>query len=310
MDTQLNYQPILSCLFNCRSNNEAHEVLSDPQKRKKYDQFGQYWQQAERAGASASTSAGSSGFGGGFQEGGFNSADFEQYGNFNEFIEELLGRRGSRAGGRRTYSYRTAGSDEFQDFGGFGSDPFGGGFSQSIPQDSEAAIALTLSEAFNGTQKRLGIGDETVTVRIPAGAKSGSRIRIKGKGQASPFSQQRGDLYLTIQLEPHPTFKFEGDNIVCEVPIAPWEAALGGEIEVPTPEGSVRMRVPAEVDSGQSLRLKGKGWKTPKGDRTDEIVRLKIVSPKDLSDTEKDYWQKLQQSSSFDPRQKLEEVRL
>ena len=296
-----------------KSINEAHEVLSDPKKREKYDQFGQYWQEAERAGATTGASAGGAGFGG-FQGGRYSSADFDQYGDFNEFIEELLGRsRGGRSG-RRTYTYRTSNGEEFQDFngfgGGFGSDPFGGGFSQGVPQDSEAAIALTFSEAFNGTQKRFGLGNETVNVRIPAGAKPGSRIRVKGKGQASPFNQQRGDLYLTIELTPHPFFKFEGDNIVCEVPIAPWEAALGTQIEVPTPEGSVKMRVPAGIDSGQSLRLRGKGWKQSKGARTDQIVRLKIVSPKDISETEKEYWQKLAQASSFAPREKLEDVRL
>ena len=287
-----------------KSINEAHEVLSDPEKRKQYDQFGQYWQEAERA-ASAGASASDSDFGG-FQGGGYSSADFDRYRDFNEFIEELLGRgRGGRSG-RRTYSYQSSGDG----FGGFGADPFGTGFSQGVPQDAEAAIALTFSEAFNGTQKRFSLGDETVTVRIPAGAKPGSRIRVKGKGQTSPFSQQRGDLYLTIELTPHPFFSFEGDNIVCEVPIAPWEAALGSQINVPTPEGSVKMSVPAGVDSGQSLRLKGKGWKKPKGDCTDQIVRLKIVSPKDISEAEKEYWEKLTKTSSFAPREKLEEVRL
>lgn len=283
--------------------NEANEVLSDPEKRSKYDQFGQYQQQPGHS--EAYSGAYSTG-------GGFDPADFDQYGSFSEFIEELLGNqgRGGRSRSYRTTSSARSGTGGFGGFGG-GFDGFRDDFSSAPPQDSEAAIALTLSEAFGGTQKRLSLSDgEALTVRIPAGAKPGSRIRLKGKGPRSPFNPQRGDLYLTVELLPHSFFQFEGENITCEVPIAPWEAALGAQIEVPTPDGSVKMRVPAGVDSGQSLRLKGKGWKGPKGDRTDQIVRLKIVSPKDITDTERDYWQKLQQSSSFNPRQSIEDVQL
>ena len=287
--------------------NEAHEVLSDPEKRKKYDQFGQYWQQAERQ----APAGGSAGYSTGYRATDF-SQDFDQYGSFSDFINDLLGRQGrSGSSTGRTYRYTTDTADGFQDFGGFGGDPFGAGFDQGTPSDLEAAITLTFSEAFHGTQKRLAIGsDETITVRIPPGAKSGSRIRIKGKGQISPFSQQRGDLYLTVDLQPHPHFRFVGDNILCTVPIAPWEAALGAQIDVPTPEGKVKMKIPSGVDSGQRLRLKGKGWRNQKGDRTDELIELKIVSPKDLSASEKDYWQKLQQASAFNPRQQLENVTL
>jgi curved DNA-binding protein len=177
-------------------------------------------------------------------------------------------------------------------------------------QDTEAAIALTFSEAFHGTQKRLQIGEETITVRIPPGAKLGSRIRLKGKGQISTFSQQRGDLYLTIELLPHHFFKFEGDNIACDIPISPEEAVLGAQIEVPTPGGEVTMKIPPGVDSGQALRLRGKGWRNPKGDRTDLIVRLKIVTPKDLTPDEKECYEKLRQTSRFNPRRTLAEVRL
>ncbi len=115
--------------------------------------------------------------------------------------------------GRRVYSYRTgtadaAGFDEYEDI-------FGAGSRTSAPAaDTEAAIALTFSEAFHGVQKRLQLDDETINVRIPPGAKPGSRIRVKGKGRPSPFSQARGDLYLTIELLPHPFFRFEGDDIL------------------------------------------------------------------------------------------------
>lgn len=279
--------------------NEAHEILSDPEKRQKYDQFGQYWQQAA-AGAPPAGDA------------GFEGIDFGQYGSFDDFINELLGRFGRSGTGRRVYTYRTTtgpqGFREYVDFGS-GDDPFSR-FTDISTQDTEAAIALTLSEAFHGAQKRLQIGEEAVTVRIPPGAKSGSRLRLKGKGQISPFSQQRGDLYLTIELLPHDFFRFEGDDIACEVPISPEEAVLGAQIDVPTPDGKVKMTIPPRVDSGQALRLRGKGWCNSKGDRTDLLVRLKIVTPKELTPREKECYEKLRATSSFNPRGALAEVRL
>ncbi|MCU0526429.1 MAG: DnaJ domain-containing protein [Elainella sp. Prado103] len=283
--------------------NEAYEVLSDADKRRKYDQFGQYWNRMD--GAS----------GAGVDFGGF---DFSQYGSFDDFINELLGRFGGGApgAGGRTYTYRTSPGAGYPGAGtghsgtGYGgySDPFRD--TTSPGQDLESTISLTLSEAFNGTQKRLNLGNETVTVRIPAGAKPGSRIRVKEKGQINPYSRRRGDLYLIVETKPHPFFQFEGDNLVCEVPIAPDEAVLGAAIEVPTPDGSVTMNVPAGIRSGQTLRLRGKGWRTPKGDRTDQLVRVMIVPPTNLSTPERDLYEKLRSNRSSDPRSALKQVKL
>lgn len=268
--------------------NEAQEVLSDPEKRKKYDQYGQYWQQVGQQQSQAGATPRS---GVGVDVGGY---DFSQYGSFDDFIEELLGGLGGRGGSRRrTYSYRTSGGEGFSEPG----------------QDVEAAITLSFSEAFNGVQQQFKLGNETIKVRIPPGAKPGSRLRVRGKGQPSPFSGQRGDLYLNIELKSHPFFTFEDDNIVCEIPISPPEAALGAQIEVPTPDGKVTMKIPPGVDSGQSLRLRGKGWPNPKGDRTDQIVKLKIVTPKELTDIEKEYYEKLQQESNFNPRSSILDFR-
>ena len=281
--------------------NEAQEVLSDSDKRSKYDRFGQYWQQA---------AAGTPPPGAGVGTGGF---DYSQYGSFEDFINELLGRFGGSAGessgGRRVYSYST--SSPGGGFSGF-EDMFGSASGdRHVPAaDTEAAITLSFSEAFHGTQKRLQLDGERIDVRIPSGAKPGSRIRIKGKGRISPYSQQRGDLYLTIDLQPHPLFKFKGDNIVCEVPITPEEAALGTEIKVPTPDGSVTMKIPSGVDSGQSLRLRNKGWRGPKGKRSDQLIELKIVTPKELTPRERECYEKLRRVSSFNPRRSIEEVRL
>jgi curved DNA-binding protein len=159
-------------------------------------------------------------------------------------------------------------------------------------------------------QQRLQLADDTINVRIPAGATPGSRIRLKGRGRPSPFTQQRGDLYLTIEILPHPFFRFEGDNLVCDVPIRPDEAVLGAEISVPTPDGSVKIKVPKGTKLGQSLRLRGKGWTLPKGGRGDLFAKLQIVTPQDLSSIEQEYYEKIQENSSFNPRVQLEEIKL
>ena len=274
--------------------NEAQEVLSDPEKRTQYDQYGQYWQQVGQGGTPPGTSSGS---GYSVNTDGF---DFASYGNFEDFINEILG-RAAGSQGRTSYSYRTSSPGEFSNFDDYGDLP---------GQDSEAAIALTFSEAFNGTQKQFRIGDETVKVRIPPGAKTGSRLRIKGKGQTSPFSGQRGDLYLNIELQPHPLFKFQGDNLIAEIPITPPEAVLGAEITVPTPDGKVTMKVPSGVSSGQSLRLKERGWRKPNNQRSDLIVKLKIVTPKEIGEAEREYYQKIDEASNFNPRSNLEDLKL
>ncbi|MUG98899.1 DnaJ domain-containing protein [Scytonema sp. UIC 10036] len=281
--------------------NEAYEVLSDSDKRKKYDQFGQYWKQASEGFPSGGV---------GVDMGGF---DFSQYGSFDEFISELLGRFGGTAGARGTrqaYSYSTSAgsrSSGFSGFSDFGTQDVG---SAGATQDSEATITLNFSEAFHGVQKHINLGSEVVDIRIPAGAKTGSRLRVRGKGPVNPFTQQRGDLYLKVELQPHSLFQFEGDNLVCEIPITPDEAVLGASVEVPTPDGMVTVKIPAGVRSGQSLRLRGKGWPQPRGGRGDQLIKVAIVPPKDMTPQEQEYYEKLRAIRTFNPRANLQHIRL
>jgi len=290
--------------------SEAYEVLSDSEKRQKYDQYGQYWKQAAPGWPSG---AGAGGVGV-----DMNGFDFSQYGSFDEFINELLGRfntTGPTNSNNRTYTYRTGTGAGTTGFGGFndfaGSDYSGvNNRASGVGADREATITLTWSEAFHGVQKRFDLGNELIDVRIPPGAKSGSRIRVRGKGQPNPLNQQRGDLYLNVELKPHSFFQFDGDNLLCELPVMPDEAVLGATIEVPTPDGTVSVNIPAGIRSGQSLRLRGKGWPKPKGGRSDQLVRVVIATPKDISPVEREYYEKIRASRSDNPRSFLGQVQL
>ncbi len=289
--------------------SEAYEVLSDKEKRTKYDQYGQYWQQASRAGGGMPTGA----------PGGATGFDFGAYGSFDDFINELLGRMGGAGAGRsQSYSYQQRPGSAGFNTGGFGNSGFGfdprtasGASSRAAgsaasgrgPLDQDAELKLSMSEAFRGAQKRFSIGGESVTVSIPAGVKKGSKIRLKGKGARNPQTQERGDVYLTVSLMPHGFFSFDGSNLTCEVPITPDEAVLGAKISVPTPDGNVTVSVPPGVKSGQSLRLRGKGWPSKKGaSRSDLLVKVVITPPKALGEEEKALYEKIRDSRTSDPR--------
>ena len=291
--------------------SEAYEVLSDTQKRSQYDNFGQYWQQSDTTGYTNSNTS-SSNYN---TKVDFGGTDFSQYGNFEEFINELLGRfstPGNDGSNSSSYTYQTSTKNNrsYSTGSNFSSHFQDNTVNQKTTSvNSEATIDLSFSEAFRGTTKRLVLGTETIEVRIPAGAKPGTRIRLAGKGQVN-YGQARGDLYLNVKLTPHSFFDFEGDNLVCEVPVSPDEAVLGASISIPTPDGTVNMKVPPGIRSGQVLRLRGKGWSTPKGDRTDQLVKIIIATPKKITAQEKEYYEKIRNIRSENPRDSLRGISL
>jgi curved DNA-binding protein len=286
--------------------SEANEILSDVDKRSQYDKFGQYWKQSEqpsrtntRSNNSTSTST---------PPGDFNSVDFGQYNNFDDFVNELLGRFSNSGTGSTASSKSTATKTTTSKSSDTTTTNTSTNKGTNVNGDREATIGLSLTEAFKGVQKSFNLGSETIKVRIPGGAKAGSRIRVRGKGNVSTFDTQRGDLYLTIELQPHPFFRLDGEQLTCEVPVTPDEAVLGAQIEIPTPDGMVTVNVPAGVRSGQSLRLRGKGWANPRGERGDQLAKIIIDTPKSISDSERQLYENIRTARTYNPRNHFSQV--
>lgn len=168
------------------------------------------------------------------------------------------------------------------------------------PRDAEAQLTVPLEKAYNGGKERIRLEDgRLLEVTMPGGLVSGQRIRLEGQGING------GDLFLTIDLTPHKFYRFDGLNLVCQVPLTVPEAILGGEIEVPTLDGLVRMNIPAGVKSGQRYRLAKKGYPDSAGDRGDQIVELQYALPKSLSDRERELYEELRQINTTNPRSTL-----
>jgi curved DNA-binding protein len=172
-------------------------------------------------------------------------------------------------------------------------------------EDYAVTVHLTLEEAAQGASREFRIGERTIHARIPKGATDGERLRLRGKGGPGANGGPAGDLFLHIQLEPHPLFRPSGHDVDLEVPLAPWEAALGAQVEVPTLDGPVAMKVPAGSRGGQKLRLAGKGLPKPGGGAGDLYAVLSIVVPPSLSEREKSLYEALRDASRFDPRGKF-----
>jgi curved DNA-binding protein len=191
-------------------------------------------------------------------------------------------------------------SDLFESFGR------GGGFRRrnfKIPgEDYDVTVPLTLEELARGVEREFRIGSHTVRARIPRGATDGERLRLRGKGGPGANGGPSGDLYLNVSVVPHPLFRANGHDLDLEVPVAPWEAALGAQIEVPTLDGEVTMKLPPGSKSGQKLRLAGKGLPKPGGGSGDLYAAVSVVVPATLSEKERQTYEALRDASRFDPR--------
>jgi len=179
----------------------------------------------------------------------------------------------------------------------------GFGRKASFPgEDYEVPVRLTLEEAYRGTERDVQLDGRAFSARIPRGATDGQRLRLRGKGGPGMNGGPAGDLYLRIALEPHPLYRASGHDLEIEVPLAPWEAALGAEVEIPTLEGRVTMKVPPGSKAGQKLRLAGKGLPKPGGGAGDLYAVLSIAVPGTLTEREKKLYEELREVSRFNPR--------
>ena len=236
--------------------NEAHEVLSDPEKRKKYDQFGDKWQYAEQFAGQGTGGGGFQGFGNAGDFGGFTETGFEGFGSL---FDELF----RSAGGTSTRTRRRG-------------------------RDVTQPVEITLEEAYQGTKCLLEVGGRRFEVSIPAGVDNGSKIRIAGQGEGG------GDLYLLVSVKEHPLFQRKGDDLYTEVEVPLLTAVLGGEAGVPTLSGKkLLLKIPPETQNGASFRLAGQGMPKKGGGRGDLFARIKVMLPTGLKGEERKLFEEL-----------------
>ncbi len=277
---------------------EAYGVLSDVSKRSQYDQYGSFWKE--------------NGFSG--RRKGRNESDFNfgAFRDFNKFFDDILSQRtpapepdfdAAPRSTRTTRTARTASPPPRQE-----PDPFRPGTSKESytvkppapKRDAEARLTVPLEKAYSGGRERIRLEDgRSLEVNMPPAMITGQKVRLREQGVNG------GDLYLKIEVLPHPFFRIEGADISCQLPITPSEAVLGAPVEVPTLDGLVKMVIPAGVRSGQRLRLANKGYPDANGDRGDQIVEIQIAVPKELSEQERELYEKLRQAETFNPRKDL-----
>jgi curved DNA-binding protein len=254
--------------------NEANQVLSDPEQRKKYDALrAQYqrWQQSGGRSQDFNWQAWSTPPGEGV---------YEHQGSFDD-LEDLFG-----------------GESPFSDFF---TTIFGGARrAERAPRprrgrDLESEVEVTLEEAFRGTTRALQIGDRRIEAKIPPGVYSGARVRLAGQGEPGRQGGPAGDLYLIIRVAPHATFERNGDDLFTEVPVDIYTAALGGEVRVPTLDGTVMLKIPPQTQSGRTFRLRGKGMPrlNDPNTRGDLYARVRLVLPEPLSERELEAFREL-----------------
>lgn len=284
-----------------KKTTEAYEVLKDPDKRSKYDQYGANYKEGQEF--RPPPGFGGFNFGGPGGPGRGGSFNMNSGGEFSDFFESLFGQMSQAHGGRAKasspFGRQTRGRPQPQN-GGCGSGDCGSGSCGSSGDEPE--LKITLEEAYHGGTRQVSLqsGDGSTSkldVKIPAGAANGAKIRLKGQGGNGQ------DLLLKLKIVPHAIYELSGANLIVDVRISPWEAALGAKVPVETLDGPITMTLPAGTSSGAKMRIREKGLRKPKNQgQGDLIARVKIVVPKEITDDEKQLFEQLKEKSEFDPR--------
>ncbi|MGB7712560.1 MAG: J domain-containing protein [Microcoleus sp.] len=297
--------------------NEAYDVLSDLDKRAQYDQFSKFWKQKGFQSKQGVRIPNFSTWGNGkaSSKKTAENVDFSDYSDFNKFFDQVLGRRrevrmatandAPRVPSSETWStaskktsYVANSREDRRDV--VDREIRRETVDREIRRDIEARLTLSLERAYSGGTERIRLEDgRSIEVTMPPAMVSGQRIRLRNQGIGG------GDLYLKITVSPHPFFRLEMSDICCELPLTPSEAVLGGDVEIPTLDGRVKMKLPPGVTSGKRLRLANKGYPTGNGDRGDQLVEILVLIPKEISAEERELYEKLRQVESFKPRQDL-----
>jgi curved DNA-binding protein len=280
--------------------NEAHEVLSNPESRRKYDELGANWKTGPQPRAYPGGAGGRPG--GGAAGPGDYEFQFEGTG-FSDFFEQFFGGRANRGGGASPFGHAGTFEDGYEP--GEPSGPRPG-------QDIQGDILITLDEALNGAMRGISVRrtnartgqEETQThqVRIPPGVQAGQTIRVPGKGGEGSGGGPAGDIYLRVRYAEHPDFRARGSDLLGDLELSPWEAVLGATVPVRTLDGSVSLKIPAATQQGHQLRIRGKGLPLGAGKRGDLYVSVSIQVPQEVTKEQERLWKQLAAQSDFDPR--------